>query len=423
MSEFTATRLRILIGADTFLPDVNGAARFTRDLAVRLSKRGHDIHVVAPAVSTRSLSGIEVIDGEHITVHRLGSVRWPSHDWLRFVPPWRVRAAAGRILDHVHPDVVHVQSFINIGRGVAREAHARGLALMATNHVMPDNIVDVSGFPEILKPRLAQMGWNLADSVLALADTVTSPTPIAARYLTENTSVGNVIPLSCGIDLGRFTPRFERPDGNRVVYVGRLDPEKNIDTLLTAFSLVPRELSGGLDLVGGGTAHARLAAHARELGIEDRVVFHGRVDDERLIELHEQASVFVMASTAELQSIATLEAMACGTPVVLADAMALPHLIEQGENGHLVEPHNAQEFARAIESILRNDGEADERMRRAAFGKAQEHDAQRVILRYENLYAEIAAVTRDKADGEAGADVEPPDPGTRTYGENILSAV
>jgi glycosyltransferase involved in cell wall biosynthesis len=409
VSELSASRLRILIGADTFVPDVNGAARFTRDLAVRLAKRGHDVHVVAPAVSTRSVTGIELIDGQPISVHRLGSVRWPSHDWLRFVPPWRVRTAAGRILDQVQPDVVHVQSFINIGRGLAREAHARGLPLMATNHVMPDNIVDVSGFPEMLKPRLAQIGWNLADSILALADTVTSPTPIAARYLAEKTSVENVIPLSCGIDLERFTPRFNRPAGNRVVYVGRLDPEKNIDTLLTAFSMVPPELSDGLDLVGGGTAQARLAACARELGIEDRVVFHGRVSDERLIELHERASVFVMASTAELQSIATLEAMACGTPVVLADAMALPHLIEPGENGHLVEPHNAGEFARAIESILRNGGEADERMRRAAFGKAQEHDAQTVILRYENLYEQIAAAVRAKAgdddhDGDADAD-------------------
>lgn len=396
-----------MIGADTFLPDVNGAARFTRDLAVRLARRGHDVHVIAPAISTRSATGIEVIDGQPIRVHRLASVRWPSHDWLRFVPPWRVRAAAGRILDQVRPDVVHVQSFINIGRGLAREAHSRDLPLMATNHVMPDNIVDVSGFPQALKPRLAQFGWNLADSVLALADTVTSPTPIAARYLTENTSVDTVIPLSCGIDLERFTPRFERPAGNRVVYVGRLDPEKNIDTLLTAFSLVPPELSDGLDLVGGGTAHARLAACAEELGIADRVVFHGRVSDERLIELHEQASVFVMASTAELQSIATLEAMACGTPVVLADAMALPHLIEPGENGHLVEPHNAAEFARAIESILRNDEVADERMRRAAFGKAQEHDAQTVILRYENLYEHIALVKRRNADGTARADAAP----------------
>lgn len=406
MSDLSTNRLRILIGADTFIPDVNGAARFTRDLAVRLSKRGHDVHVVAPATSTRSATGIELIDGQPISVHRLGSVRWPSHDWLRFVPPWRVRAAAGRILDEVTPDVVHVQSFINIGRGLAREAHARELPLMATNHVMPDNIVDVSGFPEVLKPRLAQIGWNLADSVLTLADTVTSPTPIAARYLTENTSVGTVIPLSCGIDLERFTPRFERPAGNRVVYVGRLDPEKNIDTLLTAYSMVPRELSDGLDLVGGGTAHSRLQACARELGIEDRVVFHGRVSDERLIELHEQASVFVMASTAELQSIATLEAMACGTPVVLADAMALPHLIEHGENGHLVEPQNAEEFARAIESILRNDEEADERMRRAAFGKAQEHDAQNVILRYEELYEQIAAVTRGSVDEAEDADDE-----------------
>lgn len=378
--------LRVLIGADTFPPDINGAARFARDHAVRLARRGHEVHVVAPATSMRTRSGIEIYDGQRIHVHRLRSVRWPLHDWLRFAPPWEVRRATRRLLRGVEPDVVHVQSFIDIGRGLAYETQREGIPLVATNHVMPDNVVEFSGLPRLLQPRLERFGWNLAQSVYSRADVVTSPTPIAARYLERQTALTGVMPISCGIDVDRFSPKTARPAGNRVLFVGRLDPEKNLDVLLTAFSLLGDDLRACLDLVGDGAERDRLADLADRLGVGDRVIFHGRVGDRELVALHALATVFVMPSTAELQSIATLEAMASATPVVLADAMALPHLIATGAEGHLAPAHSPRAFAERIERILRLDPEEYERMSSAALRTARSHDARAVTLRYEQLY-------------------------------------
>ena len=82
--------MRVLIGTDTFAPDINGAARFARNLAVRLSRRGHSVHVVAPSTNLSSSTATELLDGELITVHRLRSVRWLLHDWIRFPPPWEI---------------------------------------------------------------------------------------------------------------------------------------------------------------------------------------------------------------------------------------------------------------------------------------------------------------------------------------------
>ncbi|GAA1729037.1 glycosyltransferase [Microbacterium paludicola] len=383
---FTDSPATILIGADTFFPDVNGASRFTQDHAVRLARRGHDVHVVAPATNTRSLSRTEVFDGQQITVHRLRSVKWPLHDWLRVTPPWEVRAQARRILLNLAPAVVHLQSFIDIGRGLAYEAHKLGVPIVATNHVMPDNIVEFSGLPERFHPRLTKYGWNLATKVYSKADIVTSPTATAARYLEAQTSLLDVIPVSCGIDVDRFTPKQTRPVENRVLFVGRLDPEKNLATLLTAFSLIPTELHARLDIVGSGSERSRLQEHAQALGITDKVTFYGYVGDDRLIEMHHRATVFVMPSTAELQSIATLEAMASGTPVVLADAMALPHLVTPGHEGYLVHPRNAHEFADRIERLLRLEPEMYMRMSEAALATARAHDALAVTTQYEQLY-------------------------------------
>ncbi len=140
----------MLIGADTFPPNVNGAATFTSKLAAGLTARGHDVHVEAPAFSRKHGRFIEEHDGEKITVHRVYSWRWYPHDWLRFVLPWRSQAHAARILDEVKPDVVHIQSHIVIGRGLARQAHKRGIRVVATNHFMPENLMEHTLLPSFL---------------------------------------------------------------------------------------------------------------------------------------------------------------------------------------------------------------------------------------------------------------------------------
>ena len=117
----TERPLRILIGADTFAPDVNGAARFAERLAAGLAERGHDVHIVAPAASRKHGTWKEVHEGQELTAHRLYSWRWYPHDWLRFALPWRIKQNSARILDEVKPDVVHFQSHIIVGRGLSVE--------------------------------------------------------------------------------------------------------------------------------------------------------------------------------------------------------------------------------------------------------------------------------------------------------------
>ena len=87
-----ARPLTIVIAADTFAPDVNGAARFAERLAAGLAGRGHDVHIVTPSVGHRN-HGVftEHIEGQDLTVHRLPGWRWYPHDWLRFALPWRIR--------------------------------------------------------------------------------------------------------------------------------------------------------------------------------------------------------------------------------------------------------------------------------------------------------------------------------------------
>lgn len=379
--------MRIIIGCDTFSPDVNGAARFAERLAAGLVSRGHEVHVVAPA-SSRSTAGTgpEVIAGETMIVHRLPSWRWLPHDWLRFVLPWTIRRRSAQIIDEVKPDVIHIQSYIIIGRGLAIEGHARGIRIVGTNHLMPENALDFTVLPATWMTAFVRWQWGVARHIFGLCSAVTTPTRRAADFLEKYSGLRGVIPISCGIDTTNYvadlTPRATR----RVIFVGRLTTEKQVDVLLRAYAKLDPRLADGLDIVGGGDQAKHFADIAAELRLGYRVTFHGLVSEQRLRDLYTAAAVFVMPSIAELQSISTMEAMASGLPVVAADAMALPHLVTNGKNGYLFAPGNVDDLAEKLTRVLTATQDEYSAMQHASIEALKPHDINRTLETFERLY-------------------------------------
>lgn len=378
--------LTIVMGCDTFPPDVNGAARFAERLSAGLVERGHDVHVVAPAASRTHGTWVEEHEGTTMTVHRLRSWRWYPHDWLRFALPWMSKANARRILDEVKPDVVHIQSHIVVGRGLAAEAQKRGIRIVATNHVMPENIVEFSLLPKFLRKTFVSIAWRDGRKSFDRAESVTTPTRRAAQFLEGATGLRGVHAVSCGIDAHNYTPDFTPRTANRILFVGRVTGEKQLDVLLNAMKLLPASLDAQLEIVGGGDQLKNLQSMAETLGVADRVTFTGYVSDEELRQAYTRATVFAMPSVAELQSIATMEAMASALPVVAADAMALPHLVHDGENGHLFRPGEAQDLADKLESVLTLPQEELDRLKNASLRIVAAHDIQTTISTFESLY-------------------------------------
>jgi glycosyltransferase involved in cell wall biosynthesis len=380
-------RLTILIGADTFTPHVNGAARFAERLAAGLVSRGHDVHVMAPSAGHRNHGVyLEQVEGEEMTVHRLPSYRWPPHDWLTFVLPWRARHYARQALDAVKPDVVHIQSHIVIGRALAREAGKRGIPVIATNHVMAENILDFTALPAAFNSVLLRLMENDARRVFALTSAVTTPTQRAADFLESTVHITGVIPVSCGIDKSNYTPDLGPRESNRILFVGRLTSEKQIDVVLRAVAKLDPELDATFDIVGSGDQRKALEQLTHQLGLEERVRFHGHTSEEELRELYTRATVFAIASIAELQSIATMEAMASGLPVVAANAVALPHLVHDGENGYLFTPGDSDELAARLTDVLTANPEDRRRMQQASLDGVNVHDINRTLDTFEALY-------------------------------------
>ena len=142
-------------------------------------------------------------------------------------------------------------------------------------------------------------------------------------------------------------------DGPYLLYVGSLEPKKNIDRLLAAFAAVKRrtDLPHLLVLAGGGGGmdyDAREAAEAFEAA--EWTVITGYLPDHSLPFVYGAADVFIYPSLYEGFGLPPLEAMACGTPVIVADATSLPEVV--GDAGLLVDPGDEAALAAAIERLL-----------------------------------------------------------------------
>jgi glycosyltransferase involved in cell wall biosynthesis len=189
--------------------------------------------------------------------------------------------------------------------------------------------------------------------------------------------------------------------GARILTVSRLIERKGLDTLIKALARSPdRTLS--LDIAGEGPQGPALHQLATACAVADRVRFHGFVDRAQLATLYAEADVFALVSRAESCSMAMLEAMAAGLPVIATKVGGNVELIQPQVNGLLVESEDVAALENALSSLA-----ADSALRRR-FGLAnrelvaQRHGWRSVAQRYESVFREIVRTSAGLADARPG---------------------
>lgn len=381
------TPFRVLIAADTYPPHVNGAAKSCFRLATELTARGYEVHVVAP----RQTPGPDVVEFyDEATVYRLESYAAPTHEYYRLVLPWHANRVIDALIEQVAPNVIHAQCHYMIGDAAIKSADRRRIRLICTNHFMPENLDPFIPGPQFFKNIVSQQSWYDMGRLMRKANIVTTPTPLSAQSMSVNARLEYVVPVSNGIDVGKY----ELCDGEKIdphpnptaLFVGRLAVEKNVDILLKALTFTDPDLNVHAEIIGDGEQRDYLHKLATDLGVTDRVRFRGLVSDEELREAYLRADVFTQPCTAELQSLASLEAMSASTPVVLADALALPHLVSEGDNGYLFEPNNPRDMADKLNLVLGASQQRQQAMGQASHRFASKHAYKEVIDTVEKMY-------------------------------------
>jgi glycosyltransferase involved in cell wall biosynthesis len=162
--------------------------------------------------------------------------------------------------------------------------------------------------------------------------------------------------IRCGLFADEFTPRPERgARSGEILCVGRLCPSKGQALLIDVAEILETK---GLDfqivLLGGGEDLDMIKSLVRERNLERRVTVAGPVSHQRIKEELEKADLFVLPSFAEGIPIALMEAMAEGVPVVSTAITGIPELIDDGEDGILVQASNIEQLSAVIEAFLRD---------------------------------------------------------------------
>ncbi len=171
-----------------------------------------------------------------------------------------------------------------------------------------------------------------------------------------------------------------------ILFVGTIEPRKNIISLLRAYRKLGR-VDIGLVVAGGrGWLFEEIFREVDRLNLNGKVLFPGRVPETDLPALYSAASVFVYPSVYEGFGFPPLEAMACGTPVITSNTSSLPEIV--GDAGILVNPEDSDEIAEAIESVLDDDSKRDE-MRTKGIERAKRFSWETCARETLRLYAEL----------------------------------
>ena len=216
--------------------------------------------------------------------------------------------------------------------------------------------------------RLARMYARRSAAIVT--DSEYSKRAIAAQLGVSSSKV-SVIPVALGPEFkpSPLTPTIAARYGVAspyVLYVGNFMPHKNLACLIRAFALLAEaeRRRHTLVLAGGyGESRPALARLAEELGVAERVIFPGRIDDGDLPSLYSGAALYVSASLEEGFGSTVLEAMACGAPVAVSNRAALPEVV--ADAGLLFDPECEHQVAAALARILTDAVLADDLRRRA----------------------------------------------------------
>lgn len=391
--------MKILITSDLYPPVINGVATFSHNLAQGLVAAGHEVVVIAPSQDGKRSTEK---DGK-VKIYRVRAVIFPFYQNVRIAltPQLEVRS----IVKEFQPDVIHNQMPLAIGQAATMIGRRFDLPIVSTSHAMPENLLDnlkkLSAFSRPISYMLADAGRRFHDK----SDAITSPTKsgisIFDRFAAKIHKPLYVI--SNGIDLERFTPtqpknavyrKFKLPKNKPIItYLGRLDAEKHVWVLLYALREVLKTTEAHMLIVGAGIDLENEKKIADEIGVADHVTFTGRVSESDKVELHKVGTLFAVASPAELQCIAALEAMASGQPIVAVDAGALGELCHNNKNGVRFKLDDYKGAARGMLKIV-NDKKLRKTYADESLRIAKTHDLHHTIEQFVALYQDVIEKTQ-----------------------------
>lgn len=377
--------MRILITTDVYKTVTSGVTVSVKNLYDGLKKRGHKVRLLTVSDGLKSY-----VEGD-ITYIR--SLPFPIYRGIRI--PISYRHPLIKDIVRWKPDIIHSQCEFFTYQYALYISKRTGAPILHTyhtmyedyaNYVLPGKKLGNFAVKKFVKYRLRD-----AKRIIAPSEKIEKK---LKNYLL--TSPISVIPT--GIDLKSHRKRFCEHENKKMchskfndglfllIYLGRLGHEKNIGEIIRYFASATKKMTEiSLLIVGDGPQRESLEKMAFDYGIDDRVLFVGKVSHELVSEYYQSADLFVSASTSETQGLTYIEACANGLPLLCRKDDVLRGVIIEGKNGYTYE--NEEEFLFYLKKIIKNPKwreDASRKSREIAQSYAKESFAKAV----EKIYKE-----------------------------------
>lgn len=345
--------MKILQVSSLFPPHVGGIEHHVETLSNKLVENGHEVTVYTSNVPKSKR--YEVING--VEIYRFKSLFSPLNN--QFIP-----RLFFKLIGKNRFDVIHVHSHLHISSNITVFSNKifEKKPIVLTSH----GTVDYEGWKNIINvlyhKTMAKWIFKSVDKIIALSQKHAD----ILESLGANSSAITIIPH--GIDLNQInltgdTEKFKSlygvNDKNIILFVGGLIPRKGINYLIAAMKYVKSDsilLIVGGELQGHPGVKNALEQQVKELGLEKRVLFSGKLNRQDLERAYLVADLFVLPSLSEVFGLVILEAMSYGKCVIASNVLGPSIIIQNNKDGILFEVGNSLELAEKIDYLLVNEG-------------------------------------------------------------------
>ncbi len=361
-------------------PTYGGSGAVATELGLALAERGHEVHFISYALPFR------LRFNERVTFHEVKIGSYPLFEH----PPYSLALAVmlHEVAVKENLDLIHAHYAIPHATAgwMAKQllADQRRLPIVTTLHGTDITLVgqDPSYFT------ITKFSIEQSDAVTAVSN-----------YLREETfrafgcSGCGITVVPNFVDLEEFTPPAERcgsfpPEEKVLMHISNMRPVKRLLDVVRIFAAVNARLPSRLILVGDGPDRDAAEREAERLKVTARTRFLGKVED--VAEVLRWADLYLLPSQSESFGLSALEALATGVPVIGARVGGLPEVVEHGVSGFLGEPGDTDGMAAGALDLLA-DAERWRAASRAARARAALFATDRVVPRYEEVYAAVVA--------------------------------
>lgn len=390
--------MRILMLSHGYPPTISGVTVVVQKVARAMVERGHQVTLIT--ASDRGQPYEDEDQGVRLVRIRSGTNPFWSEGRLPLLRSDRLK----QIVDQVQPDVINTHDGALLSWQLTRlNQEKSAIPEVLTAHFLPRFVRYYARVGDTIDRVLEDLTWGITLRMINAFDHVVFPTVTQQSLFHQEGLLAPSIVISNGIDTGRYQPggiapeleqRYSLPDRPRLLFVGRLAPDKKISILIEALAKLDQ---ASLLLVGRGDYRKRLENLVGELGVMERVHFLGFVPEQDLPDVYRASDLFIIASDVEVQSIPTLQAASSGLPIVAANAAALPEIVEDGVNGYLVPSNDPNVFAAKVRQLLESPEQAT-KFGHASLSIGRRHANVKTFAEYERLYRDVSESNRVQTD-------------------------